>query len=135
MQISVKYVLKSPIDKKISISWDDGLTLNKRQAIVWTNVDIVHIQLLSHRTHKINCYFDNGSPCIYPDSRPRCSGVDLDGIGLALTGRDLLSWYVPIGWHVYRFTIHLTYVFNVICIVILYCFHEAVPHKPFQAGM
>ena len=91
-------------------------------------------ELLSHRTYKINCYLDNGSPSINPDSLPRCPGVDPDYIRLALTWRGLLSGYIPIGGYVYRFTICLTNVFNINCIETLHCFHEAVPHKP-HAGM
>ena len=39
IEISLKCVPKGPIDKKQSISLDNGLAPNRRQAIIWTNAD------------------------------------------------------------------------------------------------
>ena len=41
--ISLKFAPKSPIDNDpLSIGLDNGLTLNRQQAIIWTNADPIH---------------------------------------------------------------------------------------------
>ena len=40
--ISPKSVAKGPIDRKVSIGSGNGLAPNKRQAITWTNADLIH---------------------------------------------------------------------------------------------
>ena len=39
IQISLKFILNSPIEKYVSIGWDKGLAPNRRQAIILTNDD------------------------------------------------------------------------------------------------
>ena len=42
IEISLKIVPKGPIDNKSSNGLDNGLVPNRRQAIIWTNVDPIH---------------------------------------------------------------------------------------------
>ena len=42
IKISLKFVLKGPINKNSSTGSDNGLAPTRRQAIIWTNVDPVH---------------------------------------------------------------------------------------------
>ena len=41
-KISLKFVPKGPLDNKPSIGLDNGLAPNKRQAIIWTNAELIH---------------------------------------------------------------------------------------------
>ena len=40
--MSLKFVPKGPIDKQVNIGSGNGLAPDRRQAIIWTNVDQVH---------------------------------------------------------------------------------------------
>ena len=42
IKIPLKFVPKCPVDNKPSIGLDNGLALNRRQAIIWTNVAPIH---------------------------------------------------------------------------------------------
>ena len=42
IQISLKFILNSPIEKYVSFGWDKGLAPNRRQAIILTNDDTVY---------------------------------------------------------------------------------------------
>ena len=42
IRISLKFVLKSPINNKPALVLGNGLAPNRRQAITWTNADSVH---------------------------------------------------------------------------------------------
>ena len=47
VNISVKFALKGPIDKKHSIGLDNGWTPNRREAIIWTNADPIHWRIIA----------------------------------------------------------------------------------------
>ena len=41
IKISLRFTPKGPIDNKPSIGLDNGLAPNRRQAIIWTNADLI----------------------------------------------------------------------------------------------
>ena len=44
IQISLKFINKSPIHKNANIGSDNGLAPNRRQTIIWTNDDLLHFR-------------------------------------------------------------------------------------------
>ena len=42
ISISLKFVPKDSIDKNLNTGLDNGVTPNWRQAIIWTNADLIH---------------------------------------------------------------------------------------------
>ena len=45
IKISLKFVSDDPIDNELSIGVDKGLVPNRRQGIIWTNIDPIHWRL------------------------------------------------------------------------------------------
>ena len=65
VKISMKFVPKGPIDNKPSTGSDNGLVPNRRQAVIWTNADLIRWRIyaalggdeLSLRIHVVMAFY------------------------------------------------------------------------------